>query len=172
MKLLLRISNSVSNAEKTLAIILLGLMILLSFLQVVLRNIFSTGILWADPLLRNFVLWLAFLGASLATHNEKNINVDIFSRFLSERGRHFVKTVIYVFAGTVSFFLLKASITFLFDEFESKTILFTIGELNILSWWMQLIIPIGFGLMMFRFFLFALQYFIKALFPQTTKVVS
>ncbi|MDI6802459.1 MAG: TRAP transporter small permease [Bacteroidota bacterium] len=172
MKFLLQISNSISTAEKSLAVILLGLMILLSFLQVVLRNVFSTGILWVDPLLRNFVLWIAFLGASLATHNEKNINVDIFSRFLPERRRHFVKTVIYVFAAVVSFFLLKASLTFLFDEYASETILFTIGEVNIFSWWMQLIVPIGFGMMLFRFFLFALQYFIKAVFPQTTKVVS
>lgn len=162
MKLLLQISKYISTAEKSLAVILLGLMILLSFLQVVLRNVFSTGILWVDPLLRNFVLWLAFLGASLATHNEKNINVDIFSRFLPERGRHFTKTVIYIFAAVVSFFLLNASVTFLFDEYASGTILFTIGELNILSWWMQLIIPVGFGLMLFRFILYTLQYFIKA----------
>lgn len=172
MKLLIRISNSVSTAEKTLAIILLGLMILLSFLQVVLRNVFSTGILWVDPLLRNFVLWIAFLGASLATHNEKNISVDIFSRLLTERGKYISKTVIYIFAAVVSFFLLKASFTFLLDEYDSGTILFTIGEINILSWWMQLIIPIVFGLMLFRFFLFALQYFNKAIFPQKTKVVS
>ena len=40
---------------------------LLLVLQVILRNFFHHGVLWFDPLVRTLVLWVAFLGALMAT---------------------------------------------------------------------------------------------------------
>ena len=40
-------------------------------------NEMLTEMEWADSLLRKGTLWLAFLGASLATHTPKHINIDI-----------------------------------------------------------------------------------------------
>lgn len=155
---LIRISKYISYAEKAILIFILSLMVLLSFLQVILRNVFSTGILWLDPLLRHFVLWIAFLGASLATQNEKHIKIDILSRLLSQKNQHLSRFTTATFSTIVVVLLFIASIKFLSDEISAQTTVFTIANIQIKSFHMQLIIPIGFGLMFFRFMINAIQY--------------
>ncbi|MDE2237792.1 MAG: TRAP transporter small permease subunit, partial [Elusimicrobia bacterium] len=44
----------------------------LAFLQVLRRELFGSGALWADPLLRSLVLWVGFLGAALAAAEDKH----------------------------------------------------------------------------------------------------
>lgn len=154
---LIKISKYISYAEKVILIFLLSLMVLLSFLQVILRNVFSTGILWLDPMLRHFVLWIAFLGASLATQNEKHIKIDILTRFLSRKNQYLSNFTIAIFSAFVVILLFIASIKFLTDEISAQTTIFTISNIQIKSFHMQLIIPIGFGLMFFRFLINAIQ---------------
>lgn len=157
MTYLIRISKYIAIAEKAILIFILSLMVLLSFLQVILRNVFSTGILWLDPLLRHFVLWIAFLGASLATQKEKHINIDILSRFISQKSKYLSHFVTALFSTFVITLLFIASIKFLSDEISAQTTIFTISNIQIKSFHMQLIIPVGFGLMFFRFLLTAIQ---------------
>ena len=64
--------DSLGRIEKFFVAGMLGVMILLAFLQIVLRNVFSSGISWGDPLVRYLVLWVGFIGASLATKESKH----------------------------------------------------------------------------------------------------
>ena len=73
--------------EEVLMALMLGSMILLAAGQILLRNLFEMGLFWADPTQRLMVLWLALLGAIAATHDDRHIRIDLFSRFLSPRGR-------------------------------------------------------------------------------------
>jgi TRAP-type C4-dicarboxylate transport system permease small subunit len=66
-----------------LMLILVG-MILLSFLQIVLRNIFDVGLIWIEPLLRQMLLWVSLLGAIVATRNHNHITIDAVARFVPE----------------------------------------------------------------------------------------
>ncbi len=160
MTFLLRISKYISYAEKFILILILSLMVLLSFLQVILRNFFDTGILWLDPFLRHLVLWIAFLGASLATQNDKHINIDILSRFLSQKNKHISKIINQIFAAVVALLLFYASVKFIFDELDAQTTIFTISSFEIKSYHMQIIIPVGFALMFFRFIISAINNFV------------
>jgi C4-dicarboxylate transporter DctQ subunit len=81
MKILNKIIDKLSRLESSLIIILLGVMVILAFLQVILRNLFSFGFLWADPLLRYMVMWVGFLGAVIATREEKHFGVDFVTRY-------------------------------------------------------------------------------------------
>jgi TRAP-type C4-dicarboxylate transport system permease small subunit len=128
-------------------------MILLSFLQVLLRNFFDQGILWGDIFLRNLVLWVGFLGASLATREGKHINIDLFTRFLSGRWRAMAQLVTHLSAALVCIVLADAGWTFVMDEKLYQTKIFA----EIPAWYFQTIIPVGFLLMAFRFFLIALD---------------
>lgn len=166
MNFLNRLSNYIAFAEKGLIGTLLTVMILLAFLQVVLRNFFSTGILWVDPLLRHMVLWICFLGASIATQKKKHINIDVFSRLLSTKSKSAVNMLTNLFAAGVSYALMDAAYKFLLDEKEAQTVILTISNLEITSWWFQSIIPVGFGLMIFRFLINATYYLIEILRPK------
>ncbi len=144
-----RLDVALSRFENALIIATLGVMVILSFLQVLLRNFFSTGILWGDIFLRHLVLWVGFVGASLATREERHINIDILTRFISKKLVPFVKIIIDIVAVIICIILAKASYVFLQYEIEAKTILFK----NVPSWYFQIILPLGFALIGFRFFL-------------------
>ena len=66
---------------------LLIALVLLGCMQIVLRNFFHSGVLWADPMMRHLVLWLGCLGAALATTRVRHINIDVFSRLVPARHR-------------------------------------------------------------------------------------
>lgn len=158
MKFLGAVSRALSFLERCILVTLLSLMVVLAFSQVILRNVFSTGLFWADPLLRHLVLWVGFVGASLATATEKHINLDILTRFVSRRTTNLFRVATNLFAAAVTAALSRAAAVFVANEQSTGEILLTIGTLEVPAWWMQLIIPIGFGLMAFRFLLRAAEH--------------
>jgi len=153
MKYINWFNSFLAKIETLFLIIILLTMILLAFLQVILRNFFSTSIFWGDTLLRHLVLWIAFIGASLATKENRHINIDVLSRSLSKSVKRITGSIVNLFASAVCFFLLRASITFLKYEQQSSSTLFK----EIPVWIFQIIIAIGFGLMMLRFLIHALE---------------
>ena len=124
-----------------------------SFAQVVLRNVFDQGFLWGDIFLRHLVLWVGFIGASIATREEKHINIDVFSRLMKGKAKYFAQALVNMFAAFVSFLLMQAAWAFILEEKEFETVLFN----DIPAWYFQIIIPVGFGLMMIRFVINLIQ---------------
>lgn len=149
MKILRAIDAALVRVETVLLVGFLGVMVLLSFAQVVLRNVFGTGLLWADPLVRHLVLWAGFLGAAMATSTDRHISIEAFNKFLPERWRHLVHVVTSLFAAGACWFLADAAWTFIQDEMAAG------GEiaLSIPSWVALLIIPTGYLLIMVQFLL-------------------
>ncbi len=153
MKLLQQLNSTIARIEGWLLVATVLFMVVLSFLQVVLRNLFSEGIMGADILLRHLVLWVGFIGASLATRDEKHINIDLFTRFLSGRKKMIANIIIYLFSIIVGYYLTTAAWTFVMMEREFETVLFG----SVLAWYFQLIIPLGFTLITFRFSVLAIE---------------
>ncbi|MFQ5443445.1 MAG: TRAP transporter small permease [Nitrospinales bacterium] len=153
MKHIRQIDRFLARAEEILLASVLSLMILLSFSQVILRNVFHGGILWADVFLRQMVLWVGFLGASLAAREGRHISIDfiphVFSQVWLKRARIFV----HIAAGIISALLAWAALKFLWSEMESESILF----LNIPVWTFQTILPVSFTLIAIRFLIHALE---------------
>lgn len=147
MKILKSIDRALNRAEEAVLITLLSVMVVMAFLQVVLRNLFSSGILWADILLRHILLWLGFLGAAIATSEHRHINIDALRRFLSPRVRTVVDSITDLFAAVICFLLAKASWTFVQGEIADRRMILD----GIPSWCAEIIIPIGFGLLVVHF---------------------
>jgi TRAP-type C4-dicarboxylate transport system permease small subunit len=147
------LNKLIAKIESAILILLLLIMILLAFAQVVLRNFFSSSILWGDILLRHLVLWVGFLGASLATKESKHINIDVLSRLLSPSLKKISGSVANLFAATICFFLMRAAFSFISYEKLSGSVLFS----GIPVWIFQTVIVLGFGLMMFRFLLLSIE---------------
>ena len=144
-----KIDSGLAYFENGLIILILGVMVLLAFLQVLLRNLFDTGLLWGDIFLRQLVLWVGFIGASLATREEKHINIDVLTRLIPARFVPWAKIGVDLVSVIICVLLAKAGYVFLQGEIEFKTILFG----NIPAWYFEIIIPIGFALIGFRFLL-------------------
>ena len=140
-------NETLGRVEKFLVAAMLSVMILLAFLQIVLRNVFSTGIAWGDPLVRYLVLWVGFIGASLATKEGKHIIIEIFSRWFSGHGSRYLKATSYLVSAFVCGLLTFAGWTFVKNEAQMGTTTF----LEIPAWIPQIIIPVTFALITLRF---------------------
>lgn len=137
--------------ECRLIVFLLSLMIILSFGQMVSRNLFHQALVWGDILLRQLVLWTGFLGASLAVRQNKHISIDVFSNFLSPNSKNKVFTFTHITTAIISGFLAWAAWSFVQFEKESESILF----LDLPVWFFQLILPYSFLIIAFRFLLYS-----------------
>lgn len=137
----------IEQLEHILLVILLSSMILIAFLQIILRDLFSTGLAWGEPLVRNLVLWIGFIGATLATREGKHINIDLVSKWLPSQGKNFVTLTTHLFSFSVCGLLTYAALKFIKNEGEMGNMTF----LNIPAWIPGMILPITFGLMAFRF---------------------
>jgi C4-dicarboxylate transporter, DctQ subunit len=150
VKLLSRLSGILLGVERGVLVLLFSLMIVLAFTQVVLRNFFSVGLVWGDPILRNAVLWLGFIGASLATQQDKHIRIDLLGRYLKPRAATIVGIVTDLFTLAVCLYLADASRTFVLNEMEFQDTLVSIGDFDMPTWWSQVILPAGFLLISVR----------------------
>ena len=142
-----RMDDRIARVEETLLVSFLGFIIIIAFLQIVLRNLFSTGLDWGDTLLRNLVLWIGFIGATLATKDGKHINIDVVSRGLSPVGKNLVTGITHLFAFAVCCALTYATLKFIRNEMQMGQKTF----LNIPAWIPEMILPMTFSLMTFRF---------------------
>lgn len=98
MKLISKIDHLFAKIEEVVLALLLVSMILLASLQVLLHNIWHTGIDWADPALQNATLLLGLLGAAVATSEGRHLTIDIFSRSLKGRAKIGLRVLIGTFA--------------------------------------------------------------------------
>jgi TRAP-type C4-dicarboxylate transport system permease small subunit len=147
MKTLKTLDLTLNKIEGALLILMLSIMVLVAFGQVMLRNVFHTGINGADILLRHLVLWIGFLGAAIATSEKRHINIDALRRFLSPRIRASVDVLTDLFAAVICFLLMNAARVFVQAEMTDGRMVYQ----NIPSWYVQVIIPVGFGLLVVHF---------------------
>ena len=152
MNFLKSLDKVLTRAEEIVLITLLSIMVIMSFVQVVLRNVFSSGILWADVLLRHILLWLGFLGAAIATSENRHINIDALRRFLSPKIRTAMEVVTDLFAAGICVLLASAAWEFVQGEIADRR---TVLE-GIPSWYAQVILPVGFGLLAVHFIIRAI----------------
>lgn len=132
--------------QGVLATVLLG-MIALVFSQVVLRGLFNSGISWADVVGRHMVLWIAFLGAMLATRSRQHISIDLASRLIPRRARNALRFILDIVACVVCCALTVAAIKFVVSEHEMETVLFS----GVPLWIIETIIPFGFAMIAFEY---------------------
>jgi TRAP-type C4-dicarboxylate transport system permease small subunit len=160
-----RLDKIIGRMEQFLVAILLSLMIIVVFSQIVLRNFFYTGLSWGDPLVRYLVLWVGFIGASIATKEGRHITIDVLSRWISGRWNIFIQVITSLFSAFICGLLTFAALKFIRNEVQIGVITF----LGIPSWMPPLIIPVTLGLMALRFALLPFKAVSGAVAPGSTR---
>ena len=163
MNILQRMDRILARLEGWLLIFFLTVMVTMTFLQVVLRalfiyahmywaNTFMGQIDWAEPLVRLLVLWVSLLGASLVTGKNKHIKIDLMSDLLPVHLLPYRELLLSIACALVTGLMLRASITYVRMEATFGAQIFT----GLPNWVGQLILPIGFAVILFRFSLRAI----------------
>ncbi len=149
MRAIRQLNEWLAKVESGFLVFLLFLMVFLAFSQVLLRNFLSSGFLWTDLFLRQLVLWVGFLGASLAVRERRHISIDVLPQFLPATYRPWAQVLVNLCAGLISVFLTLAAWKFVQLEMEFPTILF----LDLPAWIFQTILPFSFSVISLRYFL-------------------
>ena len=126
------------RAEDAVLALLLIAMIVLATLQIALRNGFDSGLIWADELLRLMVLWVALTGAIAASRADKQISINVLSRFLPARIRLAVRVVVDLFTAFICGLLAWHAGRFVYAAWEYEDTL--LGGLP--AWWFEVILPV------------------------------
>jgi|TARA_B110000305_G_scaffold57116_1_gene63155 TRAP-type C4-dicarboxylate transport system permease small subunit len=119
----------------------------LAVMQILLRNFFDIGLIWLESYLRMQVLWLAMLGAMVATREGQHIRIDLLARFIQGRLIRYFDGTVALFSVLVCGAATYACITLV--QFEMEDNLMAFGPVPI--WVCQLILPFGFAVMTLRF---------------------
>jgi TRAP-type C4-dicarboxylate transport system permease small subunit len=137
----------IARLEDGLLALLLSAMIALATAQIVLRNIWESGLVWGDPMTKVLVLWVAMLGAMAAARDGNHINIDILSRFLPPGAKMVSRMITDLFTAAVCAVLAYHAGRMVMIDRQSISMAFA----AVPTWVCELIIPIGFGIMALRF---------------------
>ena len=153
-----RIDRAVEKLASVILFASLIAMISLTLLSIFLRW-FNHSLLWIERFVRHLVFMTAFTGGIVATGSKNHIAIDLAGRILEtlelEKLRVWVNRLIYVFCIGSLIWLTYAGYRLVETELE-------IGHekfLGIHSSVLAATIPVGLGLIAFRFFCLLLQSF-------------
>ena len=134
--------------ETALMSVLLLAIVALSALQILLRNVFSYSLYWADDVIRIGVLWLAVVGAVAASRESKHLAIGLVARYFPNVWHRPSAIIAGTFACAISAVLSWHSGRFVLDTFRFGDTL--LGDFP--AWPFQLVMPIGFAVMSYHFF--------------------
>jgi C4-dicarboxylate transporter DctQ subunit len=144
---LARVDAALARVEGWAITALVAAMVVLAVAQVALRNLISSSIPAADTLLRHAVLWVGFLGAALAAHEDRHIRIDIGARLLPPQLRRWTEVFFHLFSAAACLLLMRAAWTFMMLDLEGEATV----ALGIPTWILQTVLPAAFGLLAFHF---------------------
>jgi TRAP-type C4-dicarboxylate transport system permease small subunit len=133
--------------ERTALVVVVLAMLILSFTQIILRNFFRSGLSWAEPLLGFSLLWLAMIGALVATGEGRHITFDLAGHLLPPRWRRRLHIPLGLFSAVICGILASGGWRFFRMQSEMQGTLL----LGLPNWSYYGIIPVCFGLMSWRF---------------------
>ena len=142
-----------NTMEDALLLLLVLTMVVLSFSQLVLRNLDMGGMIWSDAALRINVLWLAMFGAMRASRMQRHISIDLITRYLPERWRKPLHFIVSLSCAGICMVAAWYSLQFVLLEREDGMLAF----LNIPVWLCEAVIPLALSVIALRFLYYALS---------------
>lgn len=149
--LLARLLRIVHTVEDLILVGLLLAMVGVAVTQIVLRNGFDGGFLWAETFLRVLVLWIGLAGAMAASRQHRHISIDLIGRFLPPVAHKVAIVFTALFTAAVCAALAYYSFDFVKIEYENPSIAFG----NVPTWACESIMPIAFTVIGLRYLLLA-----------------
>lgn len=131
-------------------------LIILAVVQILLRNAFASGLIWAESYVRISVLWIAMIGAMIASRSDQHIAIDVAVKKLPKIIRTIAKRVTGLFTSGVCFIMAWYSLQLVMQEYEYGGYAF--GAVP--NWSCEAIIP-------FAFFVIALRYLVAVILPHS-----
>lgn len=150
---MLRALKALHRLEDWLLLCVVLLLVGLSVLQILLRNLDDSGLAWAESASRIIVLWIAMLGAMRASRGGKHIAIDITQHYLRGAAQQLVTRITLLASALICLSVCYYSIEFIEFERQDGNMAF----LNVPVWICESIIPFAMAAMGLRFIVQALN---------------
>jgi C4-dicarboxylate transporter DctQ subunit len=142
-----RIISAFHRAEEWFIALILGIMTLLTFVQVVLRYVFNSGFIWALEASFYLFSWLVLIGLSYCVRERAHIGVDALIRLCSPNVRRVVGLVVVALTLLYAGLMLYGAVVYV-DKMI--TIDIEAEDIPVKRWILSLCLPIGFVLLLVR----------------------
>lgn len=142
MKFLKRANYYIYTGVKWTVVAIFLTLLALSTVQVIMRLFFKSGIANAETLMRYLVLWVAFLGACLATYKGRHINLDVVSKILRKMNKNLTKLLVSLAAFATVTVLFVSGVQFIGSIMPDETMVFFVP-----LWLLETVIPLTFLIM-------------------------
>ena len=131
----------VRDAENTGVTVALFAMMVLPVIQIICRKTGQPGIAGATALVQQFTLIVGMLGGAVAARDGRLLSLSALTAVLHGRAKTMAAVVSQSFAAVVTAFLCVASVQFVQSEIPSGQVI----AYGIKSWYVELLLPLGFG---------------------------
>jgi TRAP-type C4-dicarboxylate transport system permease small subunit len=139
--------------ETTLLVLVLSTLILVAAGQIVLREFFDVGFIWANELQNLMVLWLAMIAAVAACRDNRHIRIDALSHVLPKPVIRFTRVIVDIFAAGVCVIIAWQVYRYIQLEIEFEDTLLV----DTPAWVIHSVVPIAFLLTAYRFVVSAIK---------------
>jgi TRAP-type C4-dicarboxylate transport system permease small subunit len=141
------IDDALGKAEQVVLFGLLVLVIAAATIQAVAHKAFGVSFVWSFEIVRAGVFAIALIGAAFATHQQRNLSMDLVSRRLPPRGRLILRIFLALFTAFIGALFLYAG-----EHLRQQVTLETHAQI-IPMWLVAAMIPVGSVLIMIHSFL-------------------
>lgn len=134
--------------EEGLICLLLAVAALVVFYDVASRFLFSNSLSWGPEFVRYSIIWMVFIGGSVAARRGIHISIDALASVLPVRASAILVGVVMLLSSGFCVYLTLLAMDFVEQSarFGQQT-----SAMRIPLWWVVMAIPIGCGLMSLRF---------------------
>lgn len=157
MTALKRLSAWLDRAEEVFMAFAIALMTLLTFVQVVLRYVFHSSLVWSLEATTYTFAWLVVVGMAYGVRTRAHIAVDLLTRRFAPEHRKAV-------AGIALFLSLAYCALMFYGSSDFVAGLMTLGhnaqDIPVRRWMLAAILPLGFALLALRLVQAGWRYFL------------
>ena len=141
------VNRRVLILEKGLLVIILVIFVMVALGQAIARNFFDVASIFITELINISTLWIAFLGAAIATEYMRHIRIDLLSYAASKKGVQWLNSIMNCIIMLVCSWFFLAALKHNALQRQSDVSLVLTG---VPDWCTSLILPYFFAITAFR----------------------
>ena len=162
MKEKINLKTIVSNLDAVVTGVTLTLCVVLVNANIIMRYFFNAPIKWSEEIVTGLFVWTCFIGSAFAYRKHEHLGVDILIKFLPEKSRRVVSSIMAVIELLILIMLTVISSQYVYHLMFSRSGAFKLvltDYLRIPKAFTGIAVPIGFGLSTFHSVRFMLNRF-------------
>lgn len=133
--------------EEYILIGMMVIMVILIFVQVVMRYVLGTSILWSEELARYLFIWITWLGAAFAVKENQLITVDVVKDRLPQPLKGYVEILAFIIFLIFNIVMLKLSADLLATIYQRNQLT---PAMRVPMWLAYSAVPVGWFMMTVR----------------------